>query len=45
MNPDISLPKLSVLNSEMAYREAGSRDAPVALFCTAIPPHPTSGAR
>ena len=29
---DISLPKLSVLNSEMAYREAGSRDAPVALF-------------
>ncbi len=32
MNKDISLPKLSVLNSEMAYREAGSRDAPVALF-------------
>ena len=32
MNPDISLPKLSVLDSEMAYREAGSRDAPVALF-------------
>jgi len=29
---DINLPKLSVLNSEMAYREAGSRDAPVALF-------------
>jgi haloalkane dehalogenase len=29
---DISLPKLSVLDSEMAYREAGSRDAPVALF-------------
>ena len=29
---DISLPKLSVLESEMAYREAGSRDAPVALF-------------
>jgi haloalkane dehalogenase len=29
---DVSLPKLSVLNSEMAYREAGSRDAPVALF-------------
>jgi hypothetical protein len=23
MNPDISLPKLSVLDSEMAYREAG----------------------
>jgi haloalkane dehalogenase len=32
MNPDISLPKLSVLDSEMAHREAGSRDAPVALF-------------
>jgi haloalkane dehalogenase len=29
---DVSLPKLSVLDSEMAYREAGSRDAPVALF-------------
>src|SRR5215471_9101534 len=32
MNPDITLPKLSVLDSEMAYREAGRRDAPVALF-------------
>jgi haloalkane dehalogenase len=29
---DISLPKLSVLDSEMAYREAGSSEAPVALF-------------
>ena len=29
---DISLPKLSVLDSEMAYREAGDRDKPVALF-------------
>ena len=29
---DISLPTLSVLDSEMAYRESGSRDAPVALF-------------
>lgn len=29
---DISLSRLSVLDSEMAYREAGSRDAPVALF-------------
>ena len=29
---DFSLPNLSVLGSEMAYREAGSRDAPVALF-------------
>ena len=32
MNEDISLPKLSVLDSEMAYREAGPSDAPVALF-------------
>ena len=32
MNKDISLPKLSVLDSQMAYREAGSHDAPVALF-------------
>src|SRR5262245_25883121 len=32
MNPDISLPKLSVLDSEMAYREAGRTDTPVALF-------------
>ncbi len=32
MNPDISLPKLSVLDSEMAYREVGRTDAPVALF-------------
>jgi hypothetical protein len=29
---DVSLLKLSVLDSEMAYREAGSREAPVALF-------------
>ena len=28
---DVSLPKLSVLDSEMAYREAGPRDGPVAL--------------
>jgi haloalkane dehalogenase len=32
MNPDITLPKLSVLDSEMAYREAGRTDAAVALF-------------
>jgi haloalkane dehalogenase len=32
MNPDIGLPKLSILDSEMAYREAGRTDAPVALF-------------
>ena len=29
---DVSLPRLSVLDSEMAYREAGPRDGPVALF-------------
>ena len=32
MNPDINLPKRSVLDSEMAYREAGQTEAPVALF-------------
>ena len=32
MNPDINLPKLSVLDSEMAYREAGRADAPAALL-------------
>ena len=32
MSQDISLPKLSVLDSEMAYREAGRTDAPIALF-------------
>jgi haloalkane dehalogenase len=32
MNPDISLSKLLVLDSEMAYREVGETDAPVALF-------------
>jgi haloalkane dehalogenase len=32
MNPDISLPQLSVLGSKMAYRQIGRSDAPVALF-------------
>ena len=32
MNPDINLPKISVLDSEMAYRQAGPTDAPVALL-------------
>src|SRR6266849_9605840 len=32
MNPDISLPQLSVLGSRMAYRQMGRSDAPVALF-------------
>jgi haloalkane dehalogenase len=30
--PDIALPQINVLNSTMAYREAGDREAPVALF-------------
>ncbi|MBV8274033.1 MAG: haloalkane dehalogenase [Verrucomicrobia bacterium] len=29
---DVALPKLNVLDSTMAYREAGDRQAPVALF-------------
>jgi haloalkane dehalogenase len=29
---DVSPPKLSVLDSEMAYREAGRGEAPLALF-------------
>jgi haloalkane dehalogenase len=32
MNPNTRLPKLSVLDSEMAYWEAGKVDSPVALF-------------
>jgi haloalkane dehalogenase len=32
MNPDITLPHLSVLGSSMAYRSAGRPGAPVALF-------------
>jgi haloalkane dehalogenase len=32
MNSDICLPRLSVLDSAIAYREAGSRGAPTALF-------------
>jgi haloalkane dehalogenase len=32
MNPDISLPQLSVLGSQMAYRQMGHAGAPVALF-------------
>jgi haloalkane dehalogenase len=32
MNPDISLPQLSVLGSKMAYRQMGGLEAPVALF-------------
>jgi haloalkane dehalogenase len=32
MNSDICLPRVSLLGSEMAYRQAGPADAPVALF-------------
>ncbi|MDE2227599.1 MAG: haloalkane dehalogenase [Alphaproteobacteria bacterium] len=32
MNPDVVLPQIRVLDSTMAYREAGARHAPVALF-------------
>lgn len=32
MNPDISLPQLSVLGSKIAYRQMGGSNAPVALF-------------
>lgn len=32
MIPDVSLPKLPVLDSEMAFREAGRTDKPMALF-------------
>lgn len=32
MNKDVTLPRLSVLDSTIAYREAGSAEAPVALF-------------
>jgi haloalkane dehalogenase len=32
MNPDISLPQLAVLGSNMAYRQMGRSGAPVALF-------------
>jgi haloalkane dehalogenase len=31
-NPDVTLPQRPTLDSTMAYREAGSRDLPVALF-------------
>lgn len=32
MNDDVTLPRLSVLGSTIAYREAGSAEAPVTLF-------------
>ena len=38
MKPDISLPQLSVLGSEMAHRQMGRSGAPVALFLHGNPP-------
>jgi haloalkane dehalogenase len=32
MNPDIRLPTIAALDSQMAYREAGRTDRPIALF-------------
>jgi haloalkane dehalogenase len=32
VNSDVILPRINVLDSTMAYREAGDREAPVALF-------------
>jgi len=32
MSPEIRLPQRAVLESTMAYREHGAREAPVALF-------------
>jgi len=29
---DVALPQVNILESTMAYREAGDREAPVALF-------------
>jgi haloalkane dehalogenase len=29
---DVALPQVNILESRMAYREAGDREAPVALF-------------
>ena len=29
---DVELPQVNILQSTMAYREAGDREAPVALF-------------
>lgn len=32
MNPDVALPRRPVLDTTMAYREAGQAGMPVALF-------------
>ena len=40
---DVALPQVNVLGSTMAYREAGDREAPVALFLHGNQPRPTFG--
>ncbi len=40
LTADVQLPHLDVLDSTIAYREAGNREAPVALF---LHGNPTSG--
>jgi hypothetical protein len=40
---DIALPQLSVLDSSMAYREAGSPAIPLRFFYTVIQRRRTSG--
>ena len=32
MSPDVTLRQLAVLDSSMAYREVGRKEAPLALF-------------
>jgi hypothetical protein len=40
---DVALPQVNVLGSTMTYREAGNRDAPVALFLPGIRPRRMCG--
>jgi hypothetical protein len=40
---DVALPKVNILGSTMAYREAGDRESSVVLFCTGIRPRRTCG--
>jgi hypothetical protein len=40
---DVALNKVKVLDSTMAYREAGDPEAPVTLFCTGTLPPPIYG--
>lgn len=40
---DVALRQIAVLDSTMAYREAGNPDSPTALFCTETRLRPTYG--